>query len=166
MKLGDLTPLVIVISRDEVNRNDISGPLVALKSLLSDSQTIRKFRRQVDISFFGYDQTREELFEIPEVRNYVYALDAKFPFWLYFLSREMLGLQCLAYCFLPPYLTEQARKEIHPGRLADLIEKRWGPALFEVCSSAGHTEAEADELLQSACNYFTTGPTVLRNSAK
>jgi hypothetical protein len=162
MTLGDISPLVIVISRDEVERNDISSPLVPLKWLISNPGITRKFRTQVDISFDGYNQVREELFEIPEVRNYVYALDEQFPFWLYFLSRELLGLQCLAYFFLPPYLTEEARKKIHPERLADLVEKRWGPALLHVCSTAGNTEAEADELFRSALEYFTAGPTKVR----
>lgn len=164
MTLGDISPLVIVISRDEVERNDISSPLVPLKWLLSNPGTTRKFRTQVDIAFDGYNHVREELFEIPEVRNYIYALDDQFPFWLYFLSRELLGLQCLAFCFLPPYLTEVARKEIHPERFANLIENRWGPALLQVCSTAGHTEAEADELLRSALEYFTAGPTKIRSS--
>lgn len=48
--------------------------------------------------------------------------------------------------------------ERHPKQLADLIERRWGPALFQICSAAGHTEAEADALLQSAMEYFASGP--------
>jgi hypothetical protein len=163
MTFGDISPLVIVISRDQVERNDIKSPLDPLKWLISKSEITRKFRTQVDVAFDGYNEVRWELSEIPEVRNYVYALDEQFPFWLYFLSREMLGLQCLAYCFLPPYLTDEARKEIHPKRLADLIDNRWGPALIKVCSSAGHTQAEADELLQSALAYFTAGPKHFRS---
>lgn len=155
---GNFSPLLIVISHDEVLREDISGPLTTLKHLISSRELIRANRLNVDVSFSGYDNTREELFEIPEVRNYVYKLDGEFPFWLYFLSRSFMGLQCLAYCYLLPYLTEEARNETHPKQLADLIERRWGPALDRICAAAGHSESEADELLDSALKYFMSGP--------
>ncbi|MEQ1749794.1 MAG: hypothetical protein ABL974_10255, partial [Prosthecobacter sp.] len=142
-------------------RQDISGPLTTLKHLISSPEIIRANMLNVDVSFSGYDNTREELFEIPEVRNYVYALDAQFPFWLYFLSRYFMGLQCLAYCHLLPYLTPEAQAKSHPQKLADLIDNRWGPALWQLCSSAGHIETEADALLESAMNYFSAGPTKL-----
>lgn len=154
-------PLLIVISRNEVLRQDISGPLTTLKHLIANRENIRANMLNVDVSFSGYGNTSEELFEIPEVRNYVYALDAQFPFWLYFLSRHFLGLQCLAYCHLQPYLTPGVRAKSHPKELVELVERRWGPALFQICSAAGHTEAETDDLLESATQYFVSGPFAL-----
>ena len=161
MNRSDFEPLLIIISRDEVLRQDTSGPLTILKHLIANRENIRANMLNVDVSFSGYENTREELFEIPEVRDYVYALDAQFPFWLYFLSRHFTGLQCLAYCHLLPYLTPEARAKSHPQKLAELMERRWGPAMFELCSVAGHTETEANALLQSAMDYFTSGPTKL-----
>ena len=161
MNRSDIGTLIIVISRDEVERQDISAPLSTLKSLLVNRDSIRANQLNVAVSFHGYDDSREELFEIPEVRNYVYALDAQFPFWLYFLSRYFTGLQCLACCHLLPYLTPEAQQQSHPKKLAELIENRWGPALLKICSAAGHSEAEADALLESAMGYFTSGPTKL-----
>ena len=150
--------LLIVISRDEVLRQDISGPLKTLKHLIANRENIRANMLNVDVSFSGYENTKEELFDIPEVRSYVHALDKEFPYWLYFLSRHFMGLQCLAYCYLDAYLIEEVRREDHPKKLANLIERRWGPALFQLCSATGHTEAEADALLESAMIYFTSGP--------
>lgn len=158
MNLNDMGPLLIVISRDEVRRRDITGPLTTLKHLITDRESIRANMLNVDVSFSGYENMREELFEILEVREFVHALDAQFPFWLYFLSRHFTGLQCLAYCYLPPFLTPDARAESHPKQLVDLVERRWGPALFQICSVAGHTEDETDALLESAMEYFASGP--------
>lgn len=159
MNQRDIGPLVIVISREEVERQDLSGPLSVLKSLIKSRESIRGNMTNVDIGFSGYDSTSRELFEISQVRDYVQSLDAQFCFWLYFLSRSFLGLQCLALCFLPPYLTEEARQRIHMERLTELIEGRWGPAMYHLCSAAGHSEAEADELMASAAVYFTSGRT-------
>ena len=44
-----------------------------------------------------------------EVSNFVCELDQQFPFWLFFLSKRHRGLQCLLFCFLPPFLTEAGR---------------------------------------------------------
>ena len=158
MNRSDFGPLLIVISRDEVLRQDISGPLTTLKHLIASRENIRANMLNVDVSFSGYENTQEELFEIQEVRDYVYSLDAQFPFWLYFLSRQFMGLQCLTYCHLLPHLTLEGRLEHHPKQLANLIERRWGPALLQLCSAAGHTEAEADALLESAMEYLVSGP--------
>lgn len=165
MIFNEMGPLLIVISRDEVRRRDITGPLTTLKNLIADHESIRANMLNVDLSFSGYENMREELFEIPEVREYVHALDAQFPFWLYFLSRHFTGLQCLAYCYLPPFLTPEARAASHPKQLVDLVERRWGPALFQICSVAGHTETEADTLLDSAMEYFASGPSGLEDDS-
>ncbi len=158
MTLDDFGTLIVVISRQEVERGDTAGPLSTLKHLISSPQMIRDFRTRVEIGFDGYNETIEELFEIQSVRNYVYALDAEFPYWLYFLSRNYLGLQCLTLCFLPPFLTDEARAEIHPQRIDELLERRWGPALNHICNAAGFPEAESDSLFDSALTYLRDGP--------
>jgi hypothetical protein len=158
MSLDDFGILMVVVSRHEVDSGDTSRPLSTLKHLISSQQMIQEFRTRVDIAFDGYNETRQELFEMPEVRNYVYALDEQFPYWLYFLSRHYTGLQCITLCSLPPYLTDAARLEVHPQRIGDLIERRWGPALNQICAAAGLPNSEADALLESALTYYKCGP--------
>ena len=158
MTPDDFGPLLIVVSRDEVERNDTSGPLSTLRWLISTPEIARDFRTRVDINFDGYNDRLEELFEIPEVRNYVHTLDREFPFWLYFLSRDLLGLQCLTSCFLLPHLTDDARKAKHPEQLSNLVDNRWGPALNDLCSKIGLGKNDVCELLDSALEYFADGP--------
>lgn len=158
-RITEVDPIMLVISRAQVESGDTSEPLAVLQQLISSPEMIRQSRERLDVAFDGYNHQREELFEIPEVRNYVYALDAEFPYWLYFMTRESPGLQCLALCFLPPYLTPEARQEIHARRLDELIEKRWGPALDQVCQAASLSDSEVESLVKSAVNYFLSGPT-------
>jgi len=159
MTTPDFDSLSVVISRDEVERSDTSGPIATLKGLLQSPDRIRAFRTRVNVAFFGYDGSPEELFEIPAVRDYVYELDAAFPYWLYFMAREFTGLQCLALCMLPPFLTQEARAKIHRERLADLLDRRWVPALSHLCAVTGETDDEAEALVESALGYFKNGPT-------
>lgn len=152
-----IDPFVVVISRSEVESMDTSAALGVLKKLTKSPNTAREFVERVDIAFHGYDQTKEELFEIPEVRNYVYQLDRQFPFWLYFLSKRYLGLQCLIFCFLPPFLTEEARKEIFPERIDQLLETRWFPAMNQMCVYAGLSEEQIKRLTERAVAYIVNG---------
>jgi len=150
---------VIVVSRSEVEARDPSTVLDALCALIASPDAARQYCESVDIAFHGYDAVREELFEIPEVREFVYALDEQFPYWLFFLDKSALGLQCLAHCFLPPFLTAEARKRIHPERLAELLSKRWFPAMNQICEWVGLSEEQIEQLTNRSMDYLFGGST-------
>ena len=63
-------PLVLVVSKAEVEAMDTSAALTVLKRLTESPDTARAFVECVDIAFHGYDHAKEELFEIREVRNF------------------------------------------------------------------------------------------------
>lgn len=146
--------LTIVISRDEIEREDFSGPMKTLNQLTSNITNIKYFREKVDISFDGYNKTRNELWEIPAVRNYVIELDSKFPFWLYFLSRNGGGLYVIIKCFLLPFLTPAADKEINGKKLQNYLEKRGFLAMNHLCDLAGISEEENIEMTNRVLKYF------------
>jgi hypothetical protein len=156
--LGEVAEiLTVVISREQVEAGDIAAPLGVLRRLVESPKTARDFADRVDIAFHGYDDVREELFEIPEVRSFVGRLDEQFPYWLFFLSRRCLGLQCLLLCFLPPSLTEAGRARIFPARIGDMLTRRWFPAMNHICKYAGFSECEVNALTDSAETYITNG---------
>lgn len=149
---------MLVVSRRAVEGGDITEVLPALTRLLASPDLARGYRRQVDIAFHGYDNDPRELFEITEVRSFVYALDAEFPYWLYFLTLGGFGLQAIAFCFLPPFLTEEGRRKEWGPRLTALVESRWGPALAALASQLGHSDSDVDQMLATAGHYFIEGP--------
>lgn len=158
MKKEMYNPIGVIISRAEVEDQDIRPAMSVLRRFLESPQIARNYMENVIIAFDGYNNTGTELFEIPEVRNYVYKLDAQFPFWFYFLSKYYSGLQCIMLCFLPPYLTEEAQHEIFPARLGKLLEARWVPAMNQVCEFAGLAENEIEELTNRMGLYISNGP--------
>jgi len=112
--LVDADPVVVV--GNEVESRDISSVVEVLNSCLSSAERALSFFEKLDVAFHGYNDDTREVFEIPEIREYVSLLDQKFPYWLFFLTKSGLGLQAIALCMMPPYLTEQAlgRAEIGP----------------------------------------------------
>lgn len=149
--------ITVVISRKEVEDEDIEPALGTLRRFLHSPKIVAEYFERLDIVFHGYDQDSRELFEIPEVRNYVYKLDNKFPFWLFFLSKYDLGLQCLLLCFLPPYLTQEAKVRLFPERIDDLLSRRWFPAMNQLCNHAGLSEAQIESLTDRVVKYITVG---------
>ena len=151
------SPLCVIVSREEVQQRDIEPALSTLRRLTESPETAALYMEQVDIAFHGYDHDPSELFEIMEVRDYVHKLDDQFPFWLFFLSKHHLGLQCLMFCFLLPYLTDEAKAELHPRQLEELLVDRWGTALSYIAEYAGLSEEQESELVQRSLRYFTEG---------
>lgn len=158
-------PLFIIVSRDEVISEDIEPALGTLKKLTESPEVAKAYKEKVDIAFHGYDHYHEELFEIPEVRNYVYKLDEQFPFWLYFLSKKHLGLQALLLCFLPPYLKEEAKQEIFPERINDLLTNRWFPALNHIGEYVGMDDTENKAITERTIQYIVNGPLRIKGLA-
>lgn len=151
-------PLHIIVSREEVLCGDVSGTLRTLRSLTETPESARLFQENVEISFHGYDGTTQELFEIPEVRNYVHSLDNQFPFWLYFLNKTSTSLQALLFCFLPPFLTDDAKQRIFPERIDSLLTKRWLPALQHISAFAAIDSKEDEAIKERTIQYILNGP--------
>jgi len=152
-----LDPLWIIVSREEVHALDISTPMSVLTNLLRSPENARAYKERVDIAFHGYDSDSRELHEIEEVRTYVQKLDAEFPYWLFFLSKQMLGLQCIVFCHLLPSLTAEGKAKQHPRQLEQLLQKRWLPAMAQIAQYAGLSEKDVDDLMERFFLYLKNG---------
>jgi hypothetical protein len=151
-------PIVIVVSREEIEARDTSAVINTLKSCLTSPKRALGLFEKLDVAFHGYNEDARELFEIPEVRNYVGLLDSQFPYWLFFLTKRSLGLKCIMLCFMPPYLTEEARERVLPQRLDELLSSRWFPAMNYMCEATGFSEQQIECLTNGVVDYFITGP--------
>jgi len=149
---------VIVCPRADIEAGNTSEVNHVLRGLLASPDTARGYKECVEITFDGYDEDPEELFEKVSVREFVKKLDEEFPFWLYFLSKQHLGLQTLLLCFLPPHLTDEARKRIFPNKLSELLSNRWFPALNHVAEYASLRGDEIDAITQRTVEYVYHGP--------
>lgn len=149
--------LYIVVSKQDILSSNTQSTIDALRSLTRSPEDALKWRERVDIVFDGYNDTEWELFEIPEVRDFVSQLDEAFPFWLFFLTKARFGLQCVMLCFLPPFLEPEAKAEIFPERLGRLFEDHWLPAMNHVCEFTGMTEREIEQMIDRVIEYSRAG---------
>ena len=138
----------MVISHRDNASGDCSSALAALRLYITTPEQARANLECLDIAFDGYDHGSREIFQIAKVRNFVSRLDAKFHFWLFFMNKNLLGLQAVTLCLMPPYLTPDARKRIFPEVLDGLLTKRWLPAMNQVCACCDFTKDEYSATLQ------------------
>lgn len=147
--------LTILISRDEIEQQDITEPMDILNQLLSDKTISKYFKERVEIVIDGYNNQREELWEISEVRDYVNKLDEEFPYWLFFLSKHGTGLMVIIKCQLLPFLSPEGEKNVNGPRLQNYLLKRGFPAMNTLCNIIGDTEKENSKMTERVFNYIT-----------
>lgn len=90
--------LLLAVDRGEMTEPLSEGLRQTLSNMTKDAETARRFRRKLELVFTGYDDDPRELWDIPEVREYVSRLDAFFPYWFYFCYAEGQTLNLLLYC--------------------------------------------------------------------
>ena len=88
---------VLAISKDEILTRDFRR-LDEFIKLLHECKT--SSRQKVMITFMGYDETPQEIYEIKPIRLFVEKLFRKYPYILYFInnfeSNAGLLLACIA----------------------------------------------------------------------
>src|ERR1700759_305201 len=78
--------ITLVISKQMITEFDFSEIYPALMSIKSEP---RKYFNRLFISIHGYDDDSREVYQIAEIRDYIQFLDKCFPYWFYFLNRDI-----------------------------------------------------------------------------
>lgn len=149
--------VVLDFDREDIESGNTSSVMDILSQLLERDAAIR-FCERVDVCCTGYDSDSRELWEIPEVREFVKRLDRQFPYWCYFLSRNGEGLLWLTYCLYPLALTPDEKQRLWLPAIRKYIEDRGIPQMTAICRYVGCSDKEAIRLTNSAVNYLVYKP--------
>jgi hypothetical protein len=123
------TDLIVIVGRDEVESGLPSTTLACLEGLVASPTRALSLCECVDIAFHGYDDDGRELWEIPDVRRFVSALDDRFPFWLYCantLASTQGGSSRLRAISRTTFRREHGRVSRSPARRAGSGDVRLG----------------------------------------
>lgn len=145
--------LMVMGSREEVESGDHSQTLATLTTLLREDKC-RQFRQRVMFGISGYDDDPRELFEIPEVRRWVIGLDAKWPYWFFFLwAGQRSTLPLIAFCLCPFTVLPQGGKLIEPEALA-AFQSRSFVAMNGICEWLGDSDEVNIEMSDRIMEVF------------
>jgi hypothetical protein len=126
--------LLILHRKEDVGRQDMTFPRLLFDRMLVSRELAAACQGKVEISFSGYENDRRELFEIPEVRKYVEALERALPELFFFHRTEQptFGLQAIALCLTSNEWpdgrsTAEVTRRITFGvrELVDFFERHW-----------------------------------------
>jgi hypothetical protein len=146
--------LSVIIPRSDVEKQDLTYAISILNKLIVNVSTIKQFKSRVSISFDGYNHDSCEIFEIEEIRKYIYDLTVKFPYWFYFINKndsnlKMIVLSLCRYIKIRPGLTE-----IHPEDKEETMMYLF-KSMNDFFDSHKLDNKENDELSKEIGEYFS-----------
>lgn len=105
LRPGVTEPIVLLLSRREIEAGDVAGAVERLHNAFNTAEAIWQARGQLALVVDGYNDDPRELVDIAEVRKFLRALDAKWPYWAFFFNTLdasiPLYLSCLCGDFYP-----------------------------------------------------------------
>jgi hypothetical protein len=79
LRKGVTDPVVLMISRRQVEEQDLASVLDSLKVFTATREDVWRYRGQMSLVVDGYNQDPRDLVDIPEVRSLIKRLGAEWP---------------------------------------------------------------------------------------
>ena len=98
LRPGVSEPVVLLISRREVEAGDLASVLSRLKVFLATREDAWLYRGQMTLVVDGYNNDPRELVDIPEVRTLLRGLESSWPHWAYFFNQVDDSIKLLLSC--------------------------------------------------------------------
>ena len=87
LRPGITQPVILMISRREVESGDIASVLKQLESFLATREDAWLYRGQMSLVVDGYSADSRELVDIAEVRDFLQSLERQWPYWAFFFNQ-------------------------------------------------------------------------------
>jgi hypothetical protein len=79
------------IPQETIQNCDTSEYVALLNVITNSIQSFEEAYQKYVFLVSGYDDDHRELYQIPEVVEFITALNSKLPFWLYFVTHQIKG---------------------------------------------------------------------------
>jgi len=80
--------VLLGVARDAVEANDVSLLVAMFERLQVNDDLARHLQGKVSVFIHGYDEEPRELWEIPEVRQWIATVQPIIKYWFFFLATE------------------------------------------------------------------------------
>lgn len=145
LRPGVTEPVVLMISRRQVEAADIASVLTSLKPFLATREDAWLYRGQMSLVVDGYNDDPRELVDVPEVRAFLQALDQQWPYWAFFFNQVDDSIKLLGSCVCGALFPGGGAVEIDGDKLGDFL--RWGFAgMNSIFDKHGFPEHELESI--------------------
>jgi hypothetical protein len=115
---GVIEPVVLLISRRQVQESDIASVLLELKPVTGTRENCWRYRGQMTLVVTGYDDDPRELVDIPEVRAFLAQFSVAWPYWSFFFNQVDDSIILLGSCYCGIAFSGKGEIKIDVHRLA------------------------------------------------
>jgi hypothetical protein len=153
--------------RNQIESGDISAFLDYVNSLgilepeKAEANIIRQLQAKVGFFIDGYNDDTRELFQIPEVRNYIHKVQASWPYGLYFFGGHAGNLNLLILSHIEMKVERQGQsnelKLLMSGGEVDRFIQSATPAIVRLTARIKWTEERAARFLSDVATQFNRG---------
>jgi hypothetical protein len=140
-----MDPIYLVFSREQVEAHDISEPLQVLRQLTGNPEKGVGACGRISLVIDGYNADPRELFEIPEVRRYIKAIDDLWPYWYFFLSQADDSIKIVESCLCDSIEVVPGVASINTEQLNDTLTRHFS-AMDRYCEAINLPEDKIQEI--------------------
>jgi len=133
LRPGVAEPVVLLISRREVEQADLSSVLSRLRVFLATREDAWRYRGQMTLVVDGYNNDPRELVDIPEVRALLRLLESEWPYWAFFFNQVDDSIKLLLSCVAGSRYLGNGAVEMDADLVAAAMARAFGGmnAVFE-----------------------------------
>ncbi len=121
LRPGVTEPVVLLISRRQVEQHDVASVLEELKLLLATREDTWLYRGQMSLVVDGYNDDPRELVDVAEVRAFLRAFARQWPYWAFFFNQVDDSIKILGSCVCGAAFPGRGAVEIDAAKLRDFL---------------------------------------------
>lgn len=142
----------VIITKNDIDNGNIEEVYNRFARWMSPD-IVAEMKQNIHMSICGYGTDIRELYEIPEVREFIKKLDRKFPYWFYLLSTEDEALRIISLCYCNAEKISQSEFRFDEELFVDFSKVHF-QAMNKIIRYIGESEKEATEMFNSLQKYF------------
>jgi len=155
-KIWDDPPIVVTVSRQDVEINNPRTTVDALQPLVRDPAAAQSTFGRVVLKFEGYDADARQVWQIPDVRWFVQTVDREFSYWFFVADLSGDTLYTVAACLCR--IEERGSATVfNKNDLFNLyaVQFQW---MSQVFRSANMPQEEQTARTEKLRKYFSSVP--------
>jgi hypothetical protein len=145
LRPGVFEPVVLLISRREVEAGDLASVLSRLKPFLATREDAWRYRGQMALAVDGYNNDSRELVDIAEVREMLRRLESSWPHWAYFFNQVDDSIKLLLSCVAGSRFLGRGAVEMDADMVAAALGRAFG-GMNAIFDRFGFPEDELEKL--------------------
>ena len=121
LRPGVTEPVILMISRRQVEQHDVASVLKELKPLLATREDTWLYRGQMSLAVDGYNDDPRELVDVAEVRAFLRAFERQWPYWAFFFNQVDDSIKILGSCVCGASYPGGGAVEMDAAKLRDFL---------------------------------------------